>query len=335
MTDYFTNHPIVSVIIPYYNNPETISATLENLAQCEESSKFEVFLIEDAKSETLPQSCLQTAYPFRLIYHKSTKSGASANRNLGIKYATANYIQFLDADDLISANKIKCQIDEIEKDGSQNTLMICSWGIFYKDAGDFEMSSSVLYQNWKSENYLAKLNSTFSVLMPIHSYLIPKHLIEKAGHWDERISHGDDGEFMNRIIAVSESVNFVQEGCAMYRRGNAMSLSHRKDDTAIASNWLCLQSFDNLYQKRFECSDLIRKAVIFRYQLFFISNFTFNKALAKKAAQRILALGGKLNPRIGSPISLFFQNILGIKVYLKIKSAIRNSSLIKWRIKKR
>jgi glycosyltransferase involved in cell wall biosynthesis len=330
MTGYSTKKVIVSIIIPYYNNAKTLGATLNNLVACLGISDFEVILIEDQKSEAVPPAFLEFPYSFPLIYRKNGKAGASANRNLGLQMAKGQYIQFLDADDLVSEDKINNQLRKFENcENPADTVMISQWGIFYKDIKDFEFSDSVLYKSWDAEHYLAKLNGTFSVLMPIHSYLIPKALIDQAGLWNETINHGDDGEFMNRVIAYSKYIEFSESGYAMYRRGNSQSLSYRKDKAAVASTLLCVKSLEKIFDNIFHTSDLMRNAVIFKYQVFFISTYPKYKKLSEEAETRILALGGNLHPKIGRPLTLKLQKILGIKPYLAIKFRI---DLVKSRI---
>lgn len=316
MIDYSTDS-LVSVVIPFYNNETTIKDTLYSL-ESQEHKNIEIILVEDLKSNPIPKEINSQNFNLNIFSFKNRKgAGASSNRNLGLSKAKGFYIQFLDADDLLSYDKISSQVKLL--DGNKSEICICKWATFENEIGDNKMINSQLYQNWSIREYLALLNGTFSELMPIHGYLIPKYLIDKTSGWNESITLGDDGEFMNRVVLKAESIIFSDIGLAYYRRGNTKSLSNRIDEKSTISNLQCSIFYEDLVKKYFYSDKYMTDSVIRKYNLLFFWSFIKYPEIAREAENRIKILGGKLNMRVGSKFSKFLQRLLGIKIFLKLK----------------
>lgn len=318
MIDYLTNSPTISVIIPFYNNQDTIEDTLNSLEK-QIFDDFEVLLIEDKNSTSVQAKIIEKRYKYNLRFFKNTlKAGASSNRNIGLQNALGKYIQFLDADDLISDEKLKNQVALLEN--QKKALSFCKWGIFHKSLNDLQITNSILYKNAAPIEYLETLNGTFSVLMPLHSYLIPKELITISGQWDEQISLGDDGEFMNRVIAQSEKLIFSNDSFAYYRRGNSNTLSYTNNKIAAESNLLCAISYENLMIRVFGNSKKTHESIIRKYNLLFLWSYKKYPDIADYSEKRIIKLGGKLNMVIGGgSFGKFAHHILGTKKYLNLR----------------
>lgn len=93
----------VSVVIPVYNRPATVSRTLLSLAaQTPESPDFEVHVADDGSTEDM-RSVVDSAQGLDVHYHRreSTSFGAGQARNLGAAAARGEIVVFLDADCLV------------------------------------------------------------------------------------------------------------------------------------------------------------------------------------------------------------------------------------------
>ena len=105
--------PLVSFIIPYYNIP------IELLRECIESIlslslrtyELEIIVVDDG-SDVSPLEGIST-YADRILLVRQRNEGLSAARNTGIRLATGDYIQFVDADDKISTSNYEHCLDLI------------------------------------------------------------------------------------------------------------------------------------------------------------------------------------------------------------------------------
>lgn len=126
------NNPIVSIIIPTYNRAHLLVETLESvLAQT--YSNWECIIVDD--NSTDETQLLLNEYSNKdnrftyIIKSEKQKKGASISRNLGLKIARGELIQFLDSDDLLADNKIQEQIKLLINE-NKYTVCTCKWGKF-------------------------------------------------------------------------------------------------------------------------------------------------------------------------------------------------------------
>ena len=96
--------PLISVILIFLNGEAFIEETIESIFS-QTHSNWELLLVDDGSRDSSTDIALRYAhtYPYKVRYleHDGHKNkGMSATRNLGIRHAKAEYIAFIDADDL-------------------------------------------------------------------------------------------------------------------------------------------------------------------------------------------------------------------------------------------
>ena len=117
----------VSIIIPLHNAESFILETLDSCLN-QTYSNIEIIIVENG-SKDASWELVKTIKDKRVKCFQLSKPNASAARNYGFKKATGNYINFLDADDVISKNKIEQQMNSFSKI-TENFVMSCAWGKF-------------------------------------------------------------------------------------------------------------------------------------------------------------------------------------------------------------
>src|ERR1051326_7227709 len=106
-------NPLVSVIIPAFNATHTILETLASvLHQTLGLDKLEVIIVNDGSTDetTAVSAGLLKTSNIRWRIIDTSHSGPSAARNAGLRIAQGEWIQFLDADDLIAPDKLAVQV---------------------------------------------------------------------------------------------------------------------------------------------------------------------------------------------------------------------------------
>ncbi|HFF9859698.1 glycosyltransferase family 2 protein [Serratia marcescens] len=96
--------PLLSVIVPFYNNEAFVIAALDSLfAQI--SDDIEVLIIDDGSTDAsgalVSQYLAQRRHP-RVVFTSQPNGGIAHARNVGLRLATGRYLTFLDGDDLLS-----------------------------------------------------------------------------------------------------------------------------------------------------------------------------------------------------------------------------------------
>ncbi|SHJ33490.1 glycosyltransferase family 2 protein [Pseudobutyrivibrio xylanivorans] len=106
----------LTTIIPFFNGGNDICTMLDSILSGA-ILPDEILLIDDGSTDNSSSIAMDYANrcPF-IKYIKQNHAGVSAARNLGLKYATCNWISFLDADDYIEKNFYKEMMNAITDD---------------------------------------------------------------------------------------------------------------------------------------------------------------------------------------------------------------------------
>jgi len=226
--------PLVSILIPAYNAEKYIADTLRSaLAQTWE--RTEIIVVDDG-SRDATAGVAETFESNKVIVVRQSNQGASAARNRALSLAKGEYIQYLDADDLLAPDKIERQMAEAK---GPRTLLSSAWGRFLYRHQTAEFKPSALWNDLSPIEWLLRKMSS-NLHMQTATWLVSRELTEAAGPWDERISFDDDGEYFCRVVHKSEGIHFVPESKVYYRATpNSLSyvgLSNKK----LESQWLSM-----------------------------------------------------------------------------------------------
>lgn len=213
------NNPLVSIIIPVYNAEKYLEETINSAIDQTWTNK-EIIIVDDGSTD----SSLTIANSFKnaivKIFTQENK-GASAARNKGIQEAKGDYIQFLDADDLLPKNKIETQLQILIY--HQNAIIGCNW-IRFKKSINNTFGPQVPDEDIKIIRSPADWLLRHPTMV-LHAWLIPNSLINKSIYWNERISNNDDGEYFYRVISKAQSILFCNNVVVYYRTENPAGLS--------------------------------------------------------------------------------------------------------------
>ena len=123
--------PIVSIIVPCYNQAKFLPQALESILN-QTYKNWECFIVNDGS----PDNCEEIALAYckkdsRYKYHKKTNGGLSSARNAGLKICNGQFIQLLDSDDLIEKNKLNNAIELYQSERLINNKTIIYSGMRY------------------------------------------------------------------------------------------------------------------------------------------------------------------------------------------------------------
>ena len=219
--------PLISIIIPTFNRAHLIQETLNSvIAQL--YSHWECIVVDDGSRDNTKQVVEGYAKKDeRFKYFQrplDRKKGASSSRNYGLEMAKGDYIQFLDSDDLLNERKFEEQLKVLRKSPPQS-LVTCRWGSFNVSSN---LRIKTKYHSYRSFSKSVNLLSSFGrydEYFPPLVYLVPRELLQKAGKWNEIISHNDDGEYFTRVIINSPRIIFCEKAEVYYRAGDENRLS--------------------------------------------------------------------------------------------------------------
>ncbi|MBF2051397.1 MAG: glycosyltransferase [Elainella sp. C42_A2020_010] len=105
--------PTISVIIPAYNAERTILETIQSVQQ-QSFQDFEVIVINDGSTDHTAQ-VVEAIGDDRIKLFSYPNAGLSLARNRGVQQCSGDYIAFLDADDLWTADKLALQHQALQQ----------------------------------------------------------------------------------------------------------------------------------------------------------------------------------------------------------------------------
>ena len=282
----------VSVIIPLYNASEFINDTIHSVLN-QSYSNIEIIIIDDNSSDDSYNKALKFESEKVLVYRNSGK-GACAARNYGFKLSSGKYIQFLDADDLLSPNKIEKQVEQLKC--SENRLAVCNTIHFINKIEDGKCTDQAyLFSTRHPEELFIKLWGGEDLVMNMiqtSAWLTPRKLIEKGGLWNESLPKDQDGEFFARIGLQSSGIIYVQDVKNYYRKHNTgKNIASKKERKHIESLLLTSQLKEKyLFEK--SNSKESKKAISTLYKWVAMESWPVFPDLTKEALQNSKRLGG-------------------------------------------
>ena len=186
-------NPKLSIIIPVYNSERWLSQTIEScLNQVWEN--IEILIVDDGSSDD--SVAIANRYASEKVkVVTQPNQGASGARSNGLKLAKGDFIQYLDADDLLAPTKISDQIDLLEK-SPPNYLAICGTMHFFDgedpDQGILENSESFIKDTDDPVDWLIHLlgGDGAGGMVPMSAWLTPRAVADKAGFWAADLNSG-------------------------------------------------------------------------------------------------------------------------------------------------
>jgi glycosyltransferase involved in cell wall biosynthesis len=258
--------PLVSILIPAYNSEEWIADTLQS-AIAQTWQRKEIIVVDDGSRDRTAE--LARRFASEEVAVVSTRNqGASAARNHALQLSKGDYIQWLDADDLLAPDKIERQLAALQDSDSRRVLLSSPWAYFnYRTRRAHFVPTSLWHDLSPIEWLLLKMSENLH--MQTATWLTSRELAEAAGPWDTRLMSDDDGEYYCRVLLASEGTRFVPEAKVFYRitpsnRWSRVGTSDKKKDALLLSMKLHVR-----YLRSLEESERARKACLNYMQTWF------------------------------------------------------------------
>jgi glycosyltransferase involved in cell wall biosynthesis len=289
-------NPLVSIIIPCFNAEHWISAAIES-ALAQTWKDIEIIAINDGSSDGSPAVLRRCAGPKVQVIDQPNR-GAAAARNAGLRVARGEFIQFLDADDLLTPPKIASQVALLGRKGA-GAVSTGRWARFQGDpAAAKEETDSPLFLDLAPIDFLLRHTAGGHMMHPA-AWLVPSGVARAAGPWDETLSLNDDGEYFARIALAAQGIVHAPDSLTLYRSRVLKSLSGRSDRRSLESLYRSCELVAK-HLTAAEDSPRVRRALADYFQRLAYEVYPGAPDLSRRAEARVRALGGSaLRPPVG------------------------------------
>jgi len=263
---------LVSVIIPIYNAEKYINECIDSILK-QTYNNLQIILVNDGSTDNTGQILEYFSHQdIRILIVNQENKGCSAAKNKGLEFAKGEFVQYLDADDILSKDKIEIQVKTLNE--NLNSIAVCKTVIFQynlDDAGE-EIDTDLISKEGSGIEFLLRLwgsEGKIGMVQP-NAYLVPINIINIIGKWDESLSPSpdEDGEYFARALIASNKVIFT-DGINYYRKlanesslSKSFSLNHAK-------------GLFNTIKKKFEPLISFKGNDIFKYYAFQLTSCAY------------------------------------------------------------
>jgi glycosyltransferase involved in cell wall biosynthesis len=283
--------PLVSILIPAYNAERWITDTIQS-ALGQTWPRKEIIVVDDGSRDQTLRVARQFASKNVSVVTQENQ-GASAARNRAFELCQGDYIQWLDADDLLSPDKVAKQMAVAEECHDTRWLLSSGWGYFMYRPSRAQFLPTPLWCDLSPVEWLLRKMGQ-NLHMQTGTWLVSQELTQAAGPWDTRLSLDDDGEYFCRVVLASDAIQFVPDGKVFYRQSDFDRLSGiDRSDKKLESQFLSMKLHVG-YLRSLEESERVRAACLAYLQTWFGWFFEERPDLAQELGRLAATLGGRL-----------------------------------------
>ena len=197
-----TEAPLVSVIMPAFNQSRYIRAALESVF-AQTYRPVEVIVVDDGSTDDTP--AILAAHADRVVGVRQANAGPAAARNSALAHARGDFIAFLDADDLWHERKIERQMARFGA-WPQLEISVCMVENFWD--GD----PAVEAERFRERGYEKVMAG-----IVVQALLARRAVFDRVGSFDTRFRFCEDTDWYLRAAESKAVVEFLPETLG-YRR---------------------------------------------------------------------------------------------------------------------
>lgn len=265
---------LVSIIMAAYNADKYIYDAIESCLN-QTYSNIELIIINDGSTDNT-LGVIQKFNDKRIVLINQTNQGQCKATNVGLKQSSGQYIQFLDADDLLARDKIHYQVEQLDEYNGHH-ISFCYWIHFVNEIKKGILSPQQIYKSGSTREWFIYQFRNGDMLAN-SCYLIPRQIFEKSGYYDEELNYNNDFEYFNRTVFNTDYILFNEKSITYYRKGLSTSMTSRfstkssmeEFDAKIKTTVLLLSKYDCDMEMRNALNQMWGSLI---YKLITIKNF--------------------------------------------------------------
>ena len=260
--------PLVSVIIPCFNAETWIRETITSVLG-QDLDNIEVIVVDDGSTDRGPE-VVRTEFPSVQVV-RTANQGPSRARNLGTELSAGQFIQYLDADDLLAPGKLHLQVDRLVSSGAD--VAYGGWQkLVYSPHGGYEFTTSC-----EREMERAEIELFADFWCPPAAYLFRREIVKKTGGWNERLPIIQDARFVLDCALHGGRFIYCPGIMAYYRIHSTDSVSRRDPIGFVRDCFRNAAEIEKWWEEHGGCDEGYRGALLKVYS--YVARASFEKDL--------------------------------------------------------
>lgn len=185
----------ISVVIPTFNRAQLVERAIESV--CEQSyPATEIIVVDDGSTDPTVANITQKFPQVKIITQPN--HGVSSARNTGIKFASVDWIAFLDSDDEWCKHKLMRQVEALSpSDAQAHACEICHTDEIWIRHGK---RVNPMKKHAKPDGWIFEQCLPLCCVSP-SSVLVKKALLESVGLFDEALPACEDYDLWLRVFS--------------------------------------------------------------------------------------------------------------------------------------
>ena len=204
--------PNVTVIIPAYNVSKFIGETLESVF-AQTFQDFDVVVVNDGSTDTAELERVLGPYLGRIHYVKQANGGPSAARNTGLRFATGEFLHFLDSDDTVLPEFLGSQTELLRSRGDID--LVSADGYCFGDAAFEGMRLSD--RNSRREPVTLENLITCRSQLFTSGVVARRDKVVAAGRFDPQLRRVEDFDLWLRMARAGARIAYNSRPLFRYR----------------------------------------------------------------------------------------------------------------------
>ncbi len=225
--------PEISVIIPCFNQGHFLADAVGSVLAAYDGP-LDIIIVDDGSSAPLTLRCIEDIrqiYPaVRVI--RQPNGGLSSARNAGLDAARGDYVQFLDADDLLIPGKLSVQIRHMHQSGCQVSL--CNYLVVSADLTSYAKLEETIAApaSFELADFLFRWERGLSI--PIHCGLFSRQALG-AIRFNTALQAKEDWVFWCSLAEQAPVFAYLDVHGAIYRMHEG---SMRRSFVRMGRQWM-------------------------------------------------------------------------------------------------
>lgn len=300
--------PLVSIIIPCYNAERWVAAAIES-ALGQTYPNIEVVAIDDGSTDGSLEVIKQ--FDRKIKWLSTLNRGPSAARNVGLKVAKGEWIQFLDADDLLHPDKLNFSLKSCEN----QTNVEFVWAPHVSIGEEFSMNSSQVRTPEPADTQIRLSTNTLAAHYAPSAALFRRSFVERVGEWNETLKRWVDLEYHTRIAALLPCYARLDKPLYFYRQHSGERISNANRNHSNTSSAVKSLTFSRGILEKSNISPTVWKSFIwpFYLQLARSSALSGDRALFLQLMKEAAALRSSPKFRLKCYFATVCVQVFGLK----------------------
>jgi hypothetical protein len=315
--------PTVSIITPLYNKVSYIEDTIESVLS-QTYSDWEMLIVDNGSTDGSWEK-VQAIQDARLHCLQSPKQGPGAARNYGLTYAQGEWIQFLDADDLLETDHLEQQLTAVSHN-PEAEIIAGSWQEFT----DENLAQRILKQPIGLGQSIQVLRDRAIAFAPwaVHAALVKRSVLSPDRYWPEQLDRflAEDIAFWFKLVSQFKVAYGTSQG-ALYRMQTPQCRNQNLNleklfagiNAAIELNQQYLQE-KNLSYTSAQCESLIAAYT----ELYLLAQKKKSISVESQALSKASdSLREYFSVTKKPKLSMLVRRLMGLKLFLTFWNSIR------------